>query len=458
MKTKRCHFYDSRGRPRMQRNGKPSYASNRNGCRCHNVFAHPEDPEWALLSAIPAPKYLARTPSPSPPPPPTKPRTSVLQNQPMVKADTTDNDFDKALLTLIELKSNYEVLSVQHRKLQQILDDTALLPSPLGHHLSTEQLVSRRNTVENQLKDAYARIQDWEMKSSSKQNLEITIEPEISTLRNLLQEFKVKLAEAESLKKEVEATIKKRASTVQAQMDTDGDILMMDAAAPLNQKQSSPHIHAPSLNIKHLDLLQSMLSRISEQVSSVESNVATQEQALKDIIQTSSYGQNVSSVVVDEINQEVDYINDELSELAAMTAEIVAEDDKLDLEYQRLLKDREDQEAELQKLMGQVEELQKEREKDEGDLATLSSSLATYLGRPMSPSSSPYIPEDIEANLEEEITLLVRSAIKPHIEALRSDLAQEMMEHEAEVTSTLSPIFMTTSQAIGSISNATIEN
>ncbi|KAJ3744692.1 hypothetical protein DFH05DRAFT_1075584 [Lentinula detonsa] len=439
MKTKRCHFYDSRGRQRMQRNGKPSYASNRNGCRCHNVFAHPEDPEWALLSAIPAPKYLARTPSPSPPPPPTKPRTSVLQKQPMVKADTTDNDFDKALLTLIELKSNYEILSVQHRKLQQILDDTALLPSPLGHHLSTEQLVSRRNTVENQLKDAYARIQDWEMKSSSKQNLEITIEPEISTLRNLLQEFK-------------------RASTVQAQMDTDGDILMMDAATPLKQKQSSPHLHAPSLNINHLDLLQSMLSRISEQVSSVESNVATQEQALKDIIQTSSHGQNITSVVVDEIHQEVNYINDELSELAAMTAEIVAEDDKLDLEYQRLLKDREDQEAELQKLMGQVEELQKEREKDEGDLATLSSSLATYLGRPMSPPSSPFIPEDIEANLEEEITLLVRSAIKPHIEALRSDLAQEMMKHEAEVTSTLSPIFMTTSQAIGSISNATIEN
>ncbi|KAJ4000768.1 hypothetical protein F5050DRAFT_330761 [Lentinula boryana] len=454
MKTKRCHFYDSRGRPRMQRSGKPLYAINRDGCKCHNVFAHPEDPEWASLSAIPAPRYLARTPSPSPSPPPTKPRTPVVQNQPMVKADT-DGDFDKALLTLIELKSNYEILSVQHRKLQQILDDTALLPSPLGHHLSTEQLVSRRDTVEKKLKDAYARIQDWEIKSSSKQNLEITIEPEISTLRNLLQEFKVKLVEAESLKKEVEANVK-RTSTVQ--MNTDGDILMMDAAAPLKQKQSSPHLHAPSLNIKHLDLLQNMLSRISEQVSSVEINVATQEQALKDIIQTSSHGQNVTSVVVDEIHHEVNYFNDELSELAAMTAEIVAEDDKLDLEYQRLLKDREDQEAELQKLLGQVEELQKEHEKDEGDLATLSSSLATYLGRPMSPPSSTFIPEDIEANLEEEITLLVRGAIKPHIEALRSDLAQAMMKHEAEVTSTLSPIFMTTSQAIGSISNATLED
>ncbi|GAW10331.1 hypothetical protein LENED_012585 [Lentinula edodes] len=199
-----------------------------------------------------------------------------------------------------------------------------------------------------------------------------------------------------------------------------------------------------------------MLDRISKQVASVGSSVMEQEDVIKSVIQSSHEIVTSSESIVDGIHQDIEHFDDELSELTAMTAETIAEDNRLDIEYQKLQKEREDQEIELQKLMGCLEKLEKEREKDESDLATLSTALTAYMEKPtMSPSSSPFIPEDIVVALEEEITPLIRNTIKPHIEILRSELEQEITKREMETSSILSPIFTVTHQALQSVSNAT---
>lgn len=366
----------------------------------------------------------------------------------------------------------------QYRRLQQILNNTALLPSshPSGQQLSRAQLVSRRGTVEKNMKEAYARLQEFDQNTPFEfGNLDTTLEPNISILKNLLRELKLKLVEAESLKNTVESNFKK-ASVEQAQVESDGDIIMNAPSSTFLKQDGYSTPPRVSLSTeKHLVLLQGMLDRISKQVASVESNVMEQEEVIKSIIQSSHELVTSSESVVDGIHQDIEHFDDELSELAAMTAETIAEDNRLDIEYQKLQKEREDQEIELQrvsqpllrpminfsdyaKLMGCLEKLEKEREKDESDLATLSTALTAYMEKPtMSPPSSPFIPEDIVVALEEQLTPLIRNAIKPHIENLRSELEQEITKHEMETSSTLSPVFTVTHQALQSASNATSE-
>ncbi|KAJ3936825.1 MAG: hypothetical protein NXY57DRAFT_983788 [Lentinula lateritia] len=453
MKTKRCHYYNSLGQPRtLQRNGKPFDSNSDYGCKCRRFFAHPEDPEWASLPPVPAPPFLVGTPSPSPP----RASSSIGYHPMPVKQDNA-----KSLLTLIELKSDYESLLTQYRRLQQILNNTALLPSshPSGQQLSRAQLVSRRGTVEKNMKEAYARLQEFDQNTPFEfGNLDTTLEPNISILKNLLRELKLKLVEAESLKNTVESNFKK-ASVEQAQVESDGDIIMNAPSSTFLKQDGYSTPPRVSLSTeKHLVLLQGMLDRISKQVASVESNVMEQEEVIKSIIQSSHELVTSSESVVDGIHQDIEHFDDELSELAAMTAETIAEDNRLDIEYQKLQKEREDQEIELQRLMGCLEKLEKEREKDESDLATLSTALTAYMEKPtMSPPSSPFIPEDIVVALEEQLTPLIRNAIKPHIENLRSELEQEITKHEMETSSTLSPVFTVTHQALQSASNATSE-
>ncbi|KAJ3855917.1 hypothetical protein EV368DRAFT_62098 [Lentinula lateritia] len=370
-------------------------------------------------------------------------------------------DSAKSLTTLIELKSDYEALSTQYRNLQQILDNTTLLPSshPSGQQLSRAQLVSRRDAVEKNMKEAYARLQEFDQNTPFEfGNLDTTLEPNITILKNLLRELKLKLVEAESLRNTVESNFK-RASVEQAQVYSDGDIIM-NAPSSTSLKQdgysTSPHVSLSTE--KHLVLLQGMLDRISKQVALVESNVMEQEDVIKSIIQSSHEIVTSSDSVVNGLHQDIEHFDDELSELVAMTAETIAENNRLDIEYQKLQKDKEDQEIELQKLMACLEKLQKEREKDESDLATLSTALTAYMEKPaMSPPSSPFIPEDIVVALEEQITPLIRNAIKPHIENLRLELEQEITKREMETSTTLSPILTITHQALQSVSNATSE-
>ncbi|KAJ3779296.1 hypothetical protein FB446DRAFT_2166 [Lentinula raphanica] len=486
-KTLRCHFYDSQGNPRtLRRNGKPFPDASGQGkaCKCRHVFAHPEDPEWSSLPPVPAPSFLARTPTPPPPrrPPPstpplpstptiplTPPRPPPKKLPPVDKrrprqmptvAKTGVDDFEKSLSNLIQLKSEYESLAKQHRKVQEILDDPAF-PSLPERTLSRAQLVSRRDNLEQKMKDAYARYQNWDGRALGKPIAASPVGPEMSALNDLLQQLQLKLTEAESLKKEVEANIQ-NSSAIQTHGDADGDISMTDAtpsSSSLKRKRFSPPLpNAPPLNEKHLSLLQSMLSRITDEVDSLESTVAAQEEAAKEAIRSFLNDKSASpDIIVDEAHQEVEHLNTSLSDLASMTTQLINENHNLDVENQKLLKEKDEQEAELRKLIGELEVLQREQEADESELASLSSSLATYLEKQRSPSPSSFLSEGIEANLEAQITTLVRRAIKPHIEKLRSDLARDIDSYEEGMSNTLPPIFGSTSQAAGSILNATSE-
>ncbi|KAE9396062.1 hypothetical protein BT96DRAFT_997104 [Gymnopus androsaceus JB14] len=156
---------------------------------------------------------------------------------------------------------------------------------------------------------------------------------------------------------------------------------------------------------------------------------------------------------MNDLDTTIDKIHGQLDcQLAKWPADIIAENNRIDAEWETLTKEQDYQEAELQKLVGRLEELQKERERDDDAIENLSAALTSYLNKPISPPDSPFNPDETFIDLEGQIKDIIRQTIRPHIEDIRSELTEELLKHDADIYNTVWPKLTITDRVMRGIS------
>ncbi|KAE9396061.1 hypothetical protein BT96DRAFT_123920 [Gymnopus androsaceus JB14] len=261
MSLTRCHFYDRNGELRrhvdgkIQRDPRPG-----NRCKCKGRFIHPSQREWISLPPSKCPPFLVPTPPQSPRTPSTKP----LPTQ------------EQALLTLIELRADYDACAERCQQLQTKLEmnASALSPPPGQKEMITSQL----EVAESELNASRKQLGQWERdKPFAFQPPDATLESNITILRKLLDDLKPKLAEAEALQKQVHASAK-----LIEQVDGDGDIKMEAPPPPLAGFSKRKRASSPStaLVAGHVAKLQSEYDKLAQQVAYVERNVEVEEEEI----------------------------------------------------------------------------------------------------------------------------------------------------------------------------------
>lgn len=258
--------------------------------------------------------------------------------------------FTSTDISPLSLRADYDTCLERSQKLQQMFE----IPPPHGKR---ESITAQRDKVNRELTAARTRLSEWEHDTPFIfQSPDPVVESSITTLRNLLYDLKLKLAEAEALQKEVAARAQVINISSAEQVDQDGDITMDVPPLPTSNKRkqmsSIPAPAAAALPSQHVAKLQNEYERVAEQVANVEENVEAEEEEVVEMVnqylEEWASDAKSSSGGVDEIHARIDQVNHRLAKLVSTA--VIADYDRLDQEGRRLVMEHNQQDVELQKV------------------------------------------------------------------------------------------------------------
>ncbi|KAF5391450.1 hypothetical protein D9757_001880 [Collybiopsis confluens] len=453
-------FYNSRGELRKTPNG---YGAPPHPAKCR--YIHPDDPEWNRLPPARRPAYLAKTP---PPPEYRKPASERIDITPgsdytsaplsssaeLPPSSTTNAPHaptpaklsEESLLELIELRANYDILLDE----QKALDEALRISSSSGPRAIVSRLEARKQEVQKQSNTVRLRLRDWERRLDSGYVSDPALDSQLALLRNLLSEMSSKMIEADNLQKRLASSSSTSAQEKQEEIDEDGDVVMDKPGDSSSGKRKNLDLEAAVPAEKRLSYLQETIRKVIHHVTAVEHDVNIEEKKVKEIVMTSikaaSLNQKRKS---DDVS---DSFDDQLSEIDEYIKEVSAENARLNATRNGLMEKSVKQKDELAKLADRLDKLQKERQEDDLQIKLLSDTLKSFLERPLSPSTSPFQPEDVAADVEERLTPSIKDALRPHLENLRLELAAEVQKHDLETYNAIAPKIRMTQNAISNIS------
>lgn len=210
-------------------------------------------------------------------------------------------------------------------------------------------ITSQLEVAESELNASRKQLGQWERdKPFAFQPPDATLESNITILRKLLDDLKPKLAEAEALQKQVHASAK-----LIEQVDGDGDIKMEAPPPPLAGFSKRKRASSPStaLVAGHVAKLQSEYDKLAQQVAYVERNVEVEEEEMVEMAREYFKEQAGVESSMNDLDTTIDKIHGQLDfQLAKCPADIIAENNRIDAEWETLTKEQDYQEAELQKV------------------------------------------------------------------------------------------------------------
>ncbi|KAE9400832.1 hypothetical protein BT96DRAFT_992697 [Gymnopus androsaceus JB14] len=330
--------------------------------------------------------------------------------------------------TLVE--ADYQSALARWKKLQARVDEAGKLQSQTMFPLGPSR-VARFQRLKDQLSEAQAQVdvafqRRLDHGSSSLSPFLALVERDEARsheLQKLSTELSQKLNEAEALRKEVEK--KPPPPSV--------DPVTQDVADQQQMKKEIKELH-------------DTLKEVSERVSNVENSQSAQEGEVREMLQAYFY---------DCAQGETKNIETQLSELSTWVDEARVANARIEGEQKALIEEKDKEDADIRDLLARVEEHEKNHTKDKNEIEALSAALSAYREKPVSPPSSPFDPETIVLDMEDQIKTLVQNAIRPQIEDSRSTLTEDLKKHDSELFTTLWSKLSLTHKVIAAVTEAT---
>ncbi|KAJ4488014.1 hypothetical protein J3R30DRAFT_3695669 [Lentinula aciculospora] len=282
-------------------------------------------------------------------------------------------------------------------------------------------------------------------------------------LQKLANELNLKLVEAAALKKETESKPLTFAEPV-ALKDTDAETLLSSSK---RRRTADGYGDSAVISLaqtkQEISGLYATLQEVLERVSTVENHIAEQETEMREVMRTYRAQDEVGdSLIVTPLEARVGKIQDQmkdigtnLTELSDWIAQIYIDHDSINDNHDRIIAKKKDEEAEIRALLIRVEEHEKNRAQDRNEIEALSAALTAYCEKPVSPPSSPFDPETIVLDMEEQIRTLVKNAIKPHIEETRAILSEDLQSYDSQLYRSLWSKLTMTNKIIAAVSETT---
>ncbi|KAJ3744616.1 hypothetical protein DFH05DRAFT_1524238 [Lentinula detonsa] len=368
-----------------------------------------------------------------------------------------------------KLEADYQTCFARWLKLQTTIDRWELSQNHLhldeSRKARLQHLKTKVEEAQKQLDAAHARRTVYG--NSSLAPLLISVEQQegkTHELQQLASELDQKLAEAAALKKEVENKSSVPSVPPIASRDVDFETLPGSSKRRRTTNGYEDTAAASAAQAKEEIIgLHATLQEVSERVSTIENNIAAQEIEVQEVMQAyRGQGEAGESSIVNPLEARVNHIQDQmddiatnLSELSEWIAEIYQNNDSITERHEDIIAKKEEEEAEIRKLLLRIEEHEQNRAKDKSEIEALSAALMAYCEKPVSPPSSPFNPETMVSDMEEQIRELVRNAIKPHIEETRTGLSQDLQKHDSEIYGSLWSKLSMTNKIIAAVSQAT---
>ncbi|KAH7877438.1 uncharacterized protein C8R40DRAFT_1235655 [Lentinula edodes] len=288
-------------------------------------------------------------------------------------------------------------------------------------------------------------------------------ETKIQELQRLSNELDLKLVEAAALKKEAE---NKPLTSAERVVSNDADTETRPNSSKRRRTDAGYEDSAAASLARTKEEISGLhvtLREVLERVSIVENNIASQETEVREVMQAyHAQGEAGESSIVSPLEartshmqEQMDDIAMNLTELSEWIAELYIDNSSIDERHKDMIAKKEGEEAEIRVLLARVEEHEKSRAKDRNEIETLSAALTAYYEKPVSPPSSPFDPETVVLDMEEQIKELVRNAIKPHVEETRTTLSEDLQKYDSELYRSLWKKLSMTNQVIAAVSEAT---
>ncbi|KAJ3726015.1 hypothetical protein C8R42DRAFT_718257 [Lentinula raphanica] len=367
-----------------------------------------------------------------------------------------------------KLEAEYQTCFARWSKLQSTLDRWDLPQNRLrlddSRKTKLQSLKAKLEEAQKQLDAAHARRAEYG--NSSLASLLNSVEQQETRkhdFHKLASELNQKLVEAATLQKETE--IKVPAPPIAS---NDVELETVPGSSKRRRISDGYEDTASALATQtkeEISGLHAILQAISERVSTVENDIVAQDAEVREVMREyndKKEGGEPTPTAVDSLEVRVSHVQNQmvdiatnLKELSEWIAGLYQSSDAMLEKHESIMARKEEEENEIRKLLRRIEAHEKLRAEDKNEIEALSAALTAYAEKPVSPPSSPFDPENMVLDMEEQIRELVRSAVKPHVEEARAALSEDLQGYDAELYQSIWSKLSLTHKVIAAVSEAT---